>query len=90
MDMRYLVAYDVTNSKRRRRVAKEVYAVALGGQKSALESVLDERDADRLAERLFVRCKPEEDRIHIVKVMPKAILLGHATQIDFDEGAIIL
>jgi len=86
----YLIAYDVKNSKRRRRTAKIAYAYALGGQKSALESILDSREPDYLAEELYVKIKPEEDKVNIIKVMPKAILLGRAKQLDFTEGAIIL
>jgi CRISPR-associated endonuclease Cas2 len=86
----YLIAYDVKNNKRRRRAAKIAYAYALGGQKSALESVLEKDGPDILAERLYVKIKPQEDKVNIIQVMPKAILLGRAKQLDFSEGMILL
>lgn len=86
----FLIAYDVKNNKRRRRTAKVAYSYALGGQKSALESILDRREPDYLAEELYTKIKPQEDRVNIIKVMPKAILLGRAKQLDFSEGTIII
>ena len=86
----YLIAYDVKSAKRRRQIAKIAYSYALGGQKSALESVLEKRDPDILAERLYTKIKPQEDKVNIIRVMPKAILLGRAKQLDFSEGIILL
>lgn len=86
----FLIAYDVKNNRRRRRTAKIAYAYALGGQKSALESILDRNEPDYLAEELYTKIKPQEDKVNIIKVMPKAILLGRAKQLDFSEGAIII
>lgn len=86
----YLIAYDIAHAKRRRKVAKLVYAVALGGQKSALESILDEHQVDDLAENLHVKMKNDVDSVHLVKVAPNAILLGCAVGLEYDEGAIII
>ena len=90
MAAHYLIAYDVADNKRRRRTAKIAYSYALGGQKSALESIFDGNEAHSVAQELYIKIDPHKDRINVVKVMPKAILLGRAKQLDFSEGAIIL
>lgn len=90
MSAHYLIAYDVIDNRRRRRVAKVAYALALGGQKSALESILEPYHIDRLCEHLYTKIKPQEDKINIIRVRSKPILLGRATQLYYDEGAIII
>jgi len=86
----YLVAYDIVQPKRRRKIAKEVYAYAIGGQKSALEVPMGLDEAYDLAQRLFKKCDVETDRIHLIKVESDPILIGKASTITYDEGAIII
>ena len=86
----YLVAYDVVDNRRRRRTAKVAYSYALGGQKSALETILDEGEKRELIEALSRRIDEEEDRVHLLRVRPRAILLGRAKQLDFRDGAILI
>lgn len=86
----YIICYDIHDSKRRRIVAKIVYNLALGGQKSALESVLTSREMENLSQELFTKIKAREDKINVIEVMPHAILLGRAKQLDYNEGAIII
>ena len=86
----YLVAYDIFKNSRRRKVAKLVYSLALGGQKSALETVLSKREADHLRGELELLIDGQEDKVNIIQVMPKAILLGMAKQLNFNEGVIII
>jgi CRISPR-associated endonuclease Cas2 len=86
----YLVAYDVVDSRRRRRTAKVAYSYALGGQKSALETILDAREKQELLAALSQRIDEEEDRVHLLRVRPRAILLGRAKQLDFRDGAILI
>ena len=86
----FLVAYDVVKSRRRRKIAKEVYSYALGGQKSALEVPMDKDAAMQLAENLFVKCDAETDRINLIQVDPDGLLLGRAVQLKYNEGAIII
>jgi len=86
----YLIAYDVVESKRRVQVAKLVYGYALGGQKSALEVPVTLSEAKQIASELEVIIDTEVDKVNIVKVSPKAILLGTASQIIYDEGMMLL
>ena len=86
----YVIAYDVADNRRRRKCAKVAYGYALGGQKSALESVFDKRELPVVSDELLDCIDPKEDRIHVVKVMPRAILLGRAKQLDFEEGTIVV
>jgi len=86
----YLIAYDISMNKRRRKVAKAVYALALGGQKSALETILSTRDVWSLTSELKLYIDESIDKVNIIKVKPKAILLGKARQLNFNEGAIII
>ncbi|BBG66773.1 hypothetical protein NNO_2070 [Hydrogenimonas sp.] len=90
MSGHYLIAYDVRSSKRRRRCAKVAYSYALGGQKSALESLLEPKELPVVLDELLDSIDPEEDRVHLVHVMPKAILLGRAKQINYENGAILI
>ena len=86
----YIICYDVSDSKRRRKIAKIVYNIALGGQKSALESVMTSNEMENLSQELFTKIKPREDRINVIEVMPHAILLGRAKQLNYNDGAIII
>ncbi|BDY11966.1 CRISPR-associated endonuclease Cas2 [Hydrogenimonas cancrithermarum] len=87
---RFLVAYDIKDDKRRTRTAKVVYAYAMGGQKSALETVLEPRELSQILREVRREIDAEEDRVHLIKVMPKAILFGRAKQLDFEEGVIVI
>jgi len=86
----YLVAYDVVENKRRVNVAKYIYGYALGGQKSALEVPVTLSEAKEIADELASKIDIETDRINIIQVAPKAILLGTASQIIYDEGMLLL
>jgi len=86
----YVIAYDVMDNKRRRKCAKVAYSYAFGGQKSALESVLEKRDIGVVSDELLDSIDPKEDRVNVVRVMPRAILMGRAKQLDYDEGVIVV
>ncbi len=86
----YVIAYDIMDNKRRRKCAKAAYSFAFGGQKSALETVLPPSELEVLFDELLDAIDPEEDRVHVVRVMPKAILFGKARQLDYEAGAILL
>jgi len=90
MAAHYLIAYDVMDNKRRRKCAKVAYSYAFGGQKSALEAVLEKRDVDIVSDELLDSIDPKEDRVNVVCVMPRAILMGRAKQLDFDDGVIVI
>ena len=86
----YLVAYDIVQSKRRVRVAKLVYGYALGGQKSALEVPVTISEIKIIADELIDEIDSDTDKVNIIKVADEAILLGTATQIQYEEGMILL
>ena len=86
----FLVAYDIVKSSKRTRVAKLVYSYALGGQKSALEVPVSNTEAKVLAHEIESRIDSETDRVNLIRVESKAILLGCASQLNYDEEMIIL
>jgi len=86
----FLVAYDVVESKRRVQVAKLVYGYALGGQKSALELPVSLSEVKQIAAELREKIDEDTDKINIVQVSNRAILLGTASQLQYDEGMVIV
>lgn len=86
---RYLIAYDVENRKRRFKIQKFVYSYAFGGQKSAVESMLNKKDIKNIARKLSILMDLEKDRVHIIKIK-KFIFLRNAKDIDYDKGDIII
>ncbi len=86
----YIVAYDIVCVKRLAQVRKIAYSFAFGGQKSVVESYLDEAGVVGLERRLFGVIRLEYDKINIVPVHKRAILLGRAKRLSFDKGVIVL
>ncbi|SMC09206.1 CRISPR-associated endonuclease Cas2 [Nitratiruptor tergarcus] len=86
----YLICYDIADKKRLYKVRKVVYSFAFGGQKSAVESYLSQKDLEKLIRKLFLRMDAEVDRINIVEVEKDAILLGKAKQLPFDKGTVVI
>ncbi|WP_456488750.1 CRISPR-associated endonuclease Cas2 [Caminibacter pacificus] len=85
----YLIAYDVSDLKRRKKVQKVAYSYAFGGQKSAVEALLNKKDLFELAKKISAKIDLEKDRVHIVKVK-KFIFLGTAFEFSFDKGDIVI
>lgn len=85
----YLICYDVSDSKRRRKIKDIAYSYAFGGQKSAVESLLDKKELNEVARKISAKMDLEKDRAHIVKVK-KFIFLGTAKELKFDKGDIIV
>ncbi|QCT93641.1 CRISPR-associated endonuclease Cas2 [Caminibacter mediatlanticus TB-2] len=85
----YLIAYDIVDNKRRRKIQKLVYSYAFGGQKSALECLINKKEAIEIAKKLSKIIDLEKDRCHIIKV-EKFIYLRSAKEITFKNGDIIL
>lgn len=85
----FLVAYDIPNDRRAYRVRKIVYALAIGGQKSALELLLKKSDL-----RGFIGCLElvlgHDDKVNIIEVEEECLLFGKADHLDYDEGVIIV
>lgn len=88
--MHYILAYDIANEKRLYKVRKASYVLALGGQKSALETVLTKREIESYLQAMSKVIKHEEDAINIIEVEPEPILLGRAMSVDYDDGVIII
>ena len=86
----FLIAYDVVESKRRVQVAKLVYGYALGGQKSALELPVTLSEVKQIAIELKEKIDEDTDRVNIIQVSSRAILLGTASQLEYDEGMVIV
>lgn len=85
----YLIAYDIKDDKRLSRVRRYAYAHALGGQKSALEAPLSKSELPSIIASLN-QLILHEDKVNLIKVAPNPILLGRATQLSFENGAIII
>jgi CRISPR-associated protein Cas2 len=85
----YLIAYDVTDNKRRYKIRKIAYSYAFGGQKSALEADLNKKEIFELAKKISAKMNLQNDRAHIVKVK-KFLFLGAAKELKFERGDIII
>ena len=85
----YIVAYDILNDKRAAKVRKLVYSYALGGQKSALEVPLKQKELKEFVKQLEPLLS-DEDRVNIVEVEEEPLLFGKADVIGYDKGVIIV
>ncbi|MBE0490777.1 MAG: CRISPR-associated endonuclease Cas2 [Sulfurospirillum sp.] len=86
---RYIIAYDICDPKRLYKVAKILYANALGGQKSVLEIPLSKKDIEPILKDILQITK-EIDKINVIPVEDHPILLGKAKSIDYEKGVIII
>ena len=86
----YIICYDVSNNSRRAKVAQIAYSYAFGGQKSAIESYLTKNEMQEILKKLKSQINHKQDRINIIEVEQKTILLGVAKQLSFDKGVIVL
>ena len=85
----YIVAYDILNDKRAVKVRKLVYSYALGGQKSALEVPLKQKELKEFV-KLLEPLLSDEDRVNIIEVDEEPMLFGKADVLAYDKGIIIL
>jgi len=85
----YLVAYDIFDKKRLPKIKKIVYSFSLGGQKSALEVPLDKILMKELIKSVGDIIE-DDDRLNIIKVIGKPILLGRAQHIPYEKNGIII
>jgi CRISPR/Cas system-associated endoribonuclease Cas2 len=86
----YLLCYDIADETRLYYVRKYAYSLALGGQKSALETPLSTHEAKRILTTLINEIDEEEDRINIIEVEKEPLYLGVKPAIIITQGAIIL
>ena len=78
--LRYLIAYDICDPKRLRRVHKQVEAYAIGGQKSFYECWLTKCELNRLKLELKTIIEIQEDCILVFQISSsvKPLLFGKA------------
>ena len=85
----YIVAYDIFEQKRLRKVAKIVKEYSMQAQKSSWESVLNKKLLKELILELN-KTTDSEDKINIIKVTSKPILLGKAKQANITNGGFVI
>jgi len=85
----FLIAYDIFNQKRLKKVKQIVYSYSLGGQKSAIEAPLDKQSLKMLITELSSEIE-KEDKINIIKVIGEPILLGKAAHISYEKNGVII
>ncbi len=85
----FLVAYDIYNPKRLYKVRKLLYSYALSGQKSALEMPLTHILCSELMQQLEPLIKTQ-DKVNVIKIIGKPILLGKAETLEYHKGVIIV
>lgn len=78
----HVVAYDVCDPRRLRRVLNVVKAYSTGGQKSVHECWLTAAERDVLRAQLLAEIDPREDSVLLIRPEPHAPVhcLGIATQ----------
>ena len=86
---KYLIAYDICDEKRLCKVAKLLYANALGGQKSVLEIPASPKEIKSLELELR-KLITQEDLVNIIPIEEECILLGRAKSVNYNEGLIIV
>ncbi len=85
----FIIAYDIFDTKRAYKVRKLVYEYAMGGQKSALEVLLNKAELKEIIEKIKPLLK-DDDRVNILEVEEMPLLLGRADVLAYDKGVIIV
>ncbi|KIM03098.1 MAG: hypothetical protein KU28_11560 [Sulfurovum sp. PC08-66] len=85
----FLVAYDIFDTKRLRKVKHIVYSYSLGGQRSALETPLSLSLMKELLERVSTIVE-EHDQMNLIRIIDKPILLGKAQFTSFENRGVII
>jgi CRISPR-associated protein Cas2 len=67
----YLIAYDIREPKRLRRVLYVVKDYASGGQKSAYECYLNDREKQELLERLAQVIETGTDSVALIRLLSR-------------------
>lgn len=80
----FLVAYDISTSKARRKSLRDVQHHALGGQKSFYECWLTVSELQTLMGQLRTWINPETDRVAFIRLdaRTQSLQLGQAEPID--------
>jgi CRISPR-associated endonuclease Cas2 len=85
----YLVAYDIFDAKRLRRVKKVVDGYRLKGQKSSWETPLNRTLTRALVDELSREIE-KEDRVNLIALVGSPILLGKARSIEHQDGGVVI
>jgi CRISPR-associated endonuclease Cas2 len=86
----FLIAYDIFDDKRLRKVKKIVSNFCSDGQKSAREAYLNHSLTKELLHQLEEIIE-DEDKVNIIQIKKRPILLGKASFLEFEyEGMVIL
>jgi CRISPR-associated protein Cas2 len=85
----FLVAYDIADQKRLRKVAKLVYSHAVCGQKSVLQAYFSKKDLESFIGELLKITK-EEDKINIIPLQSEPLSFNSKEDcVSYEEGAVI-
>ncbi len=63
-----LIAYDISNDKRLRKVARAMQSFGVRVQRSVFECRINPAQLDALIARVKLVIKPREDRIHLYQI----------------------
>lgn len=63
-----LIAYDIGNAKRLRKVARVMQSFGVRVQRSVFECRINQAQLDALLARVKLVIKPKEDRIHLYQI----------------------
>lgn len=87
----FLVAYDIAEASRLRRVYRFLLGYRVGGQKSVLEIIATPADLLHIENTLSTLIDPSEDRLHIVALDPRmrTRCIGRAQTFDSNHFAIV-
>lgn len=92
--MLYLVCYDIVDDRRRTRVSKLLEAYGLRVQKSVFETMLDEKQYEKLEKRLLKLLNVAEDQLRFYPLPPhyrvKVKVLGIKPDFAIDDSAFIV
>lgn len=86
----FLIAYDISNTKRLSKVRKLVYSFSIGGQKSAIETPLRREEIGFLISKINGLIKETEDKVNIVLIEGEPLILGRGNFMKYEKGAIIV
>jgi len=79
--MKFLVAYDICDDKRRRKVAKFLYQFSKSYQKSALEIEVNKTKLKSIYE--YVSSHLEKDDVFHIFLVVDSIYLGETKKLEF-------
>ncbi len=79
--MKFLIAYDIFDNKRRRKVAEFLYQYSHSYQKSALEVDVSKNELKKIYNYISKFCE-NEDKLYIFKI-EDSLYLGKNKEVEF-------